>query len=316
MTKCTARILQVAIVVLTIGVVSLLAQDQKPPAPPGFPHCPGGSAGQVVVNPRDGQPYVWIPPGTFQMGCSPGDAECQHKLVKTDVSLSDPPDEPSHAVEIKHGFWMGQTVVTVGAWKRHGWSLTAEKGHPWTPGWGDDRQPMVGLDWDEAQRFCRAEGMRLPTEEEWEYAARAGSTAARHGNVDEIAWYSDNSGNQRIDGVSLWNLAPVRKHYNPPGDQYRAQLKKNGNGPHAVGLKRPNAWNLYDMLGNVWQWTGDSEEFSIPFPLSQSGAMVEYAQRGGSWFEPSSFARVSVRSLMVGSSGRSYTYGAARCVGE
>ena len=283
-------------------------------------------------------PYVWIPPGTFQMGCSPGDGECRHMSVKTEDSLSAPPDQTAHAVTFGRGFWIGQTLITVGAWKAHGWALKLDipnryaqvkRSLPWTPGWSDDRQPMLGLTWDEAGRFCAADGLRLPTEAEWEYAARAGTTEARYGKPDDIAWYADNSGNQRLDGVAQWNLAPVRKHYLPPGEQYRALLKKNMNGPHPVGLKQPNSWGLYDMLGNAWQWTADQTTFMIPGALTSTHepeGLREYAQRGGSWFEPSSFIRVSVRQLSLsgtspldspsGSFGRNNTSGAGRCVGQ
>jgi hypothetical protein len=83
--------------------------------------------------------------------------------------------------------------------------------------------PVENVNWDEAQAYCAAIGGRLPTEAEWEYAARAGSTAARYGNLDEIAWHSGNSGGRT----------------------------------HEVGQKLANAFGLFDMLGDVWQWTAN-----------------------------------------------------------
>src|SRR6185295_3867121 len=67
----------------------------------------GPKAGEANVNPKDGQRYVWIPPGKFSMGCSMGDGECRDR------------EKPTHDVEITKGFWFGQTEVTVGAWKRY-----------------------------------------------------------------------------------------------------------------------------------------------------------------------------------------------------
>ena len=94
------------------------------------------------------------------------------------------------------------------------------------------RCPVHFLSWDDVQEFIRrlneresASGYvyRLPTEAEWEYAALAGTTGARHGELDEVAWYWENSG---------WTT-------------------------HPVGQKGANAWGLHDMPGNVWEWTAD-----------------------------------------------------------
>jgi sulfatase modifying factor 1 len=85
------------------------------------------------------------------------------------------------------------------------------------------QRPVECVSSEDAQRYCQAVGMRLPTEAEWEYAARAGSTAARYGELDEIAWYDKNS---RME-------------------------------THDIKGKQPNAWGLYDTLGNVDEWVAD-----------------------------------------------------------
>ncbi len=219
----------------------------QPPAP-----------GTVEENPKDQLKYVYIPPGTFMMGCSPGDSECADD------------ERPAHRVVITRGIWLGQTEVTVGAYKR----FIAARGHaaPSTPyfkaGSMSDALPVDTVSWDDVQAYCRWAGGRLPTQAEWEYAARAGSTESRYGEPDEIAWTSANSGNQA----------------------------------HEVAQKRPNAWGLFDMLGNVWEWVEDwygpysSDSATDPHGPSSGSARV---LRGGSWILEAKNARASRRSKVV-----------------
>jgi len=231
---------------------------------PSVPAMPEQRPVATKVNTRDGLTYVWIPPGTFVMGCSPWDDECYND------------EKPSHQVAIS-GFWMGQTPVTQQAYERvAGMNPSYFKGPD---------LPVERVSWYQAQSYCQAIGGRLPTEAEWEYAARAGSTARRYGSVNEIAWYSENSGNQT----------------------------------HAVGQKQPNAFSLYDMLGNVWQWTTDWYEADYykrsenHDPVGPPGGQ-DRARRGGSSYDPPRSVRASFR-------GKDYPGGAVnnigfRCVGN
>jgi formylglycine-generating enzyme required for sulfatase activity len=226
-----------AILLALSGALQLLSQTPST----DFPKTHGTKAGQTVVNPTDDLTYVWIPPGTFTMGCSPSDSECARD------------EEPTIQVTIGTGFWMGQTPVTQEAYQR----VTGK-----SPGYFKGAKfPADSVSWDEAQSYCQATGMRLPTEAEWEYAARAGTTVSRYGDLDQIAWYGVNSSDKT----------------------------------HEVMQKQPNAWNLYDMLGNVWEWTADwygAYTAAAQGPVSGKIRVL----RGGSWGNGPSFVRVSVRS--------------------
>ena len=246
------------------AVRKLIGEIESRKTPP-IPNPP--AAGDVRTNPIDGLNYVYIPPGRFTMGCSPGDTE----------AFDD--EKPAHDVTISKGFWMCQTPVTIGAWNRY----CAAKGA--TPKTGDDSLPVAEVSWDEAQAYCAWAGGRLPTEAEWEYAARAGTTEPRYGKLDEIAWYSENSGGKA----------------------------------HPVGQKRPNAWGLYDMLGNVFEWTADwyDKKYYTSQPAEDpTGPATGHARtlRGGSWLLSPRFIRVSYRAN-GGPALRSSDFG-FRCVGN
>jgi TonB family protein len=221
------------------------------PAPSTAASSPTVNAGQIrtMVNKKDVQVYVWIPPGAFTMGCSEGDTECGDN------------EKPPHTERIENGFWLGQTEVTQAAYQRvTGRNPSAHKG---------DQLPVESVTWNDAANYCTAIGGRLPSEAEWEYAARAGVTWARYGNLDAVAWHSSNSG-----GTS-----------------------------HPVAIKQGNAFGLYDMLGNVWEWVEGS------YPGSSDKIM-----RGGSWYVSSLNARASTRGRSA-ASGSTNARG-IRCAGE
>jgi formylglycine-generating enzyme required for sulfatase activity len=217
--------------------------EDKPPAPA----APAGA--RTWTNPKDGAVYVFIPPGTFTMGCSPGDSECRND------------EKPSYAVEIATGFWLARTEVTVAAYAKY----AARRGLPARS--GDPRLPITGLSWPEAKAYCIAVGGRLPTEAEWEYAARAGTSGAYYGPLPAIAWYEANS-----EGA-----------------------------PQPGGRKRPNAFGLYDMLGNVSEWVLDRyydryyTDYEVVEPLALNATATA---RGGYWGADAARVRVSYRAQM------------------
>ena len=193
-----------------------------------------------------------VPGGTFMMGCSPGDAECG----------SD--ENPAHQVTLTNAFYMGKTEVTQAQWQAKMGNnpsyFVSGNGYP-----GSFDRPVEQVSWDTIQNFNSATGLRLPTEAEWEFACRAGTTTARYGEVNAIAWYWQN-----------WTNF----------------------GTQPVAGKLPNALGLYDTLGNVWEWCQD---WYGPY---SSGSMTNptgpaYGSfrplRGGSWYGVSFNCRGSRR---------------------
>jgi len=277
------------------------------PKPAESPGAVKPAPGTVKANAKVGLKYVWIPPGTFMMGCSPGDNECRNAEL------------PAHEVTITRGFWMGQTEVTVGAYKRFagaaGRQMPPEpvlpSGRPLNPRWGDEAMPIVDVTWDDAQAYCGWAGGRLPTEAEYEYAARAGSTGPRYGDLDEIAWYVENSGREHID------IDSARISKEDPANFWK-RMEENGMSMHDVGQKRPNGFGLYDMLGNVWEWVGEGYGQNY-YPSSPSEDLSRPAfqarvLRGGSFELPPGGVRVSNR-LRVSPGLRTFAFG-FRCGGE
>jgi formylglycine-generating enzyme required for sulfatase activity len=146
---------------------------------------------------------------------------------------------------------MGQTPVTVAAYRR--FAVECKRDIP--KGQGGDDHPMVNVSWHDAAAYCKWAGGRLPKEAEWEYAALPGSSVDPYGPLDEVAWYARNSDRKT----------------------------------HPVGQKKPNAWGLYDTLGNVWEWCENEYQ-----PGSQTRVL-----RGGSWDDDQEDVRASFRFRYV-----------------
>jgi formylglycine-generating enzyme required for sulfatase activity len=190
-----------------------------------------------------GMEFMYIPAGNFMMGSNEGG------------------DEKAHRVTLSQPFWMGRTEVTQAQWQAvMGNNPSYFKNCP--------QCPVETVSWEDAQRFvdklnAQNDGFkyRLPTEAEWEYAARSGTTGDYAGNLDSMAWYSGNSGNKT----------------------------------HEVATKQPNAWGLYDMHGNVWEWCedwyGDYPSGAVTNPTGAASGSYRVF-RGGSWY----FDAVNLRS--------------------
>jgi formylglycine-generating enzyme required for sulfatase activity len=215
----------------------------------------GNSRGHLR-EPRAGTPsieFVPIPPGSFWMGCTSGDSQC------------DPDETPRHEVRITKGFELGKYEVTQAQWEAVMGSNPSEFLGP--------ELPVETVSWEDVQAFLarlNAPGdpyrYRLPTEAEWEYAARAGTDDPSIRNLDDVAWSRDNSD---------------KKSY-------------------PVGKKQPNAWGLHDMQGNVCEWCADwydAEYYRTSPPVDPAGPSkgTHRVVRGGSWYSGARYCRVSVR---------------------
>ncbi len=225
---------------------------------------PVSVAGQKWTEFVTGMEFVYIPGGCFQMGCVSG-IDC------------DDDEKPVHEVCLD-GFWIGKYEVTQAQWQ----TIMGNNSSHFT---GNDR-PVESISWNNTQEFIKklknrsgthpqplpGWEFRLPSEAEWEYAARAGTmTAYSFGNDSggsgEYAWYGSNSGSKT----------------------------------HSVGTRKPNAWGLYDMHGNVWEWCQDIysrdayQNHQRQNPLIRSGGSKRVL-RGGSWSDASRYVRSAFRN--------------------
>jgi formylglycine-generating enzyme required for sulfatase activity len=200
------------------------------------------NSARVDIEPLLGE-YIQISAGEFLMGSN----------------FRWPSEQPVHKVTIAQDFEMSATVVTQAQWQAIMGSNPSDfKG---------DNLPVERVSWDDIQIFIDKVNQqsqryhyRLPTEQEWEYACRAGTTGEYAGELDEMGWYKDNA---------------------------------NG-GPHEVAKKKPNAWGLYDMHGNVWEWC---QEWYKDYPSTDLSGNVNPCRviRGGSWYFGDDYSRSAFR---------------------
>lgn len=210
---------------------------------------------QGDVRPAEPLGWVRVPAGSFTMGCVPADDRCAAD------------EEPRHVVTISKAFELMAAEVTVGQFRtvipevdpQPAWSTTPE-------------HPVVSVTWNEAVDFCRAVGGRLPTESEWEYAARGG----------------------KADALYPWgDAAPTDR----PGASNGAAFE--GDSARPVRTYGSNGFGLYDMAGNVWEWVADFGGFYGPRPETDpTGPDTGSVRvvRGGAYGDDAANLRVSNRT--------------------
>ncbi|MCM2316034.1 MAG: SUMF1/EgtB/PvdO family nonheme iron enzyme [Thermoanaerobaculia bacterium] len=282
--------------------------ERREDAPPLLGEAARAREGNRWTNPRDGAEYLWVPQTWLLIGCVSGDETCADD------------EKPAHTVGVD-GFWMARHEVTieafakwaaasgvgaelapkgarepgpdakaVGARRREGtsWQSPVKKGQPGEPNW-----PVALVTWDEASAYCTAMGARLPSEAEWEAAAR------------------------ERDVRSVW---PWGADGRPPAGVANTPGKGDSFTAYApVGSFPANRLGVHDLAGNVWEWTGDwyganyygkSPEEKVAGPELGEARVI----RGGSWASAAGDLRVSARrSLAPGE--RSVTVG-FRCAAD
>jgi uncharacterized protein (TIGR02996 family) len=225
--------------------------------------------------------FVWIPPGSFLMG-SPETEEQRYG------------DEQHHRVTLTRGFWFGVYTVTQGQFRAVMHSNPSAFSR--TGRWGDlveirrlspDWFPVEMVSWNDASRYCgelrqQLGGLfRLPTEAEWEYACRAGTTTPFHFGPALNGTEANCDGNH------------------PYGTPFNGH---NWRRTHKVGSYPPNAWGLYDMHGNVWEWCQDAyhaeyEKLPVIDPRDDDAFGGSLVLRGGSYNDPATDCRAAVRNF-------------------
>ncbi len=245
-----------------------------------------------------GMKLVLIPPGEFMMGSPKELIEEELKARGDNPWFKErlPAEGPQHRVRITKPFYLGKYLVTQEEYQRvmgvNPSEFSAAGGHKdQLAGQETKRFPVEGVSWDDAVGFCRklsetpeerAAGRTygLPSEAQWEYACRAGSTGR----------YSFSSGRE----------GTAKEYEEHELADYGWSNDNAGGMPHAVGLKRASAWGLYDMHGNMWEWCQDWYDkgyyASAPTddPQGPIGGSVR-VHRGGTWDSPACFFRSAFR---------------------
>lgn len=202
------------------------------------------------------------------MGCLSDDYSC------------DDDEFPRHEVRLTRGYWMGVTEVSVESYVKFAQATQRTLPEPplFNKNWQRIDHPIVRVKWVSAEAFCRWSEGRLPTESEWEYAARAGKTTSKFPWGNEVT--HEHANYRGVGWQDAW-------FYTAPGASFRA-----------------NSWGLHEMAGNVWEWLSDwyAESYYKFSPTEDPRGPhrgIEKVVRGGSWFTTSRVLRISDRFKVI-----------------
>jgi formylglycine-generating enzyme required for sulfatase activity len=273
--------------VMQSPVESFFFTEPAPPPPPRTVSLsPELKPGQNRENSKDQLIYAWIPPGVFKMGCVPNDSFCL------------PDENPRHEVKITNGFWITRTEVTTEAYQR----FTGQTGHreprktQTNPKLMGTDLPVTRVSWDDAEAYCEWAGGHLPTEAQWEHAARGGPEGLKY------PW-----GNQ-FDPRSANSFRTDPKLKRPFTETVPVRRLGTGNG-----------FDLFDMVGNAREWTSDFyDPAAYPPPTGvvadPTGPSIakDRVVRGGSFYGSDKHLRISARDHLEGAKDDNQT--GFRCV--
>lgn len=253
---------------------------------------------QSRIHLPDSTELVFIPGEQFVMGSDSMElAEIWKKLSwNTEELAFTKTEQPAHSVRLD-GFWMYSTLVTVGQYRS--FALTKDLPFPEPPSYGwKEENPMVNITWEEAYHYCSCKGGKLPTEAQWEYAARAGKTGLE-GQARTIFVWGDS-----LPYTSVANLADQTfldsRYYDHDNFHWFESYTDGFATASPVRSFPPNPFGLYDMAGNVLEWCADwysesylSDSLTINPKGPESG--TRKVLRGGAFDTTPTITRIARR---------------------
>jgi formylglycine-generating enzyme len=256
---------------------------------------------KLMTNRGDGAELTWIPGGAFKMGSDQAEVLAMWQRYRWPHFIRAPGETPAHLVEVE-GFWLCRTEVTNRQYEK----FVLATGHR-KPKYAEDArfngpdQPVVGVSWEDAQAYCDWAGLRLPTEAEWERAARGAATGVgTHAARSVFAW-----GNRLPKSPSRVANLPDESFRNGGFSTFDSFAAYDDGFTYTapVGSFEPGEFGLYDMAGNVWEWCADWYDPNYyrksPVRNPKGPASGDYrVRRGGAWLSIPWHVRLGSRDVV------------------